>query len=95
MFLFDISNAFTSVQLKETISIYADVLYRVLLFASPISEAVFMEFATESMKFSFSRTKYRQIDGITMASPLGPALVNIFVGFHEHNKCIMSLQICG
>ena len=26
---------------------------------------------------------YRQIDGISMGSPLGPILANIFVGFHE------------
>ena len=26
---------------------------------------------------------YRQVDGISMDSPLGPILANIFVGFYE------------
>ena len=26
---------------------------------------------------------YKQLDGVAMSSPLGPALAKIFVGFHE------------
>lgn len=90
MFSFDISNLLTSVPLKETTGICADVLYRVQLSPSPIPEAVFiafMVFAMESVKFSFSRTKYRQIDGITIV-----LWSTFFVGFHEHGKNIMSLE---
>ena len=42
-----------------------------------------MEIATKSVSFSFNETMYRQIDGISKGSPLGPILANIFVGFHE------------
>ena len=42
-----------------------------------------MELATRSVSFSFNDTIYRQEDGISMGSPLGPILANIFVGFYE------------
>ena len=39
--------------------------------------------ATSTVEFSFDNIIYRQIDGIAMGSPLGPALANIFVGYYE------------
>ena len=42
-----------------------------------------MELATKSVPFSFNDTMYRHGDGISMISPLGPILANIFVGFYE------------
>ena len=42
-----------------------------------------MNTATSSVEFSFNNIMYKQIDGISMGSPLGPALANIFVGFYE------------
>ena len=35
------------------------------------------------VEFSFNNQMYKQLDGAAMGSPLGPALANIFVGFHE------------
>ena len=42
-----------------------------------------MEIVTKSVSFSFNEIIYRQIDGISMGSRLGPILANVFVGFHE------------
>ena len=71
------------------ISICANFLYRGPSFASlPFPDAVFIELmgiATRSVTFSFNETMFRQIEGVSMGSPLGPILANIFVGFHERH----------
>ena len=84
---FDISSLFTNVPLAETIEICANGLYSNNNLSSPLfPPSVFielMELATSSIEFSFNNEMYRQIDGVAMGSPLGPALANIFVGYHE------------
>ena len=84
---FDVISLFTNIPLDETISICADFLYRGPSIASlPFPETVFIELigiATKSVSFSFNETIFRQIEGVSMGSPLGPILANIFVGFHE------------
>ena len=84
---FDISSLFTNVPLEETINICADALYCDDSDPQPfISKAVFIELmksATSGVEFSFNDIIYNQTDGVAMGSPLGPALVNIFVGFYE------------
>ena len=44
-----------------------------------------MKFATSSTEFSFNNDMYRQVDGVSMGSPLSPTLANIFMGFLEAN----------
>ena len=80
---FDITN----VPLDEVISIYVDFLYHSLLTSVPsFPENVYaelMELATKTVSFSFNDTMYRQVVSISMGSPLGSILANIFVGFYE------------
>ena len=84
---FHIVLLFTNIPLDETVSICADFLYRgPSTIALPFSEEVFidlMEIATKSVSFSFNEIMYRQIEGVSMGSTLGPILANIFVGFQE------------
>ena len=84
---FDIVSLFTNIPLDETLSICADFLYRVpSAFVLPFAEDVFvelMEIASKLVSFSFNDVMYHQMDGISMGSPLGLILANIFVGFHE------------
>ena len=83
---FDISSLFTNVPLAETIQICADALYSSEHPPAPFPRQIFvelMEMATSSVEFSFNDIMHRQIDGIALGSPLGPALANIFVGYYE------------
>lgn len=64
---------------------FCDFLYRSSWSSPDIPEKVFFElvkFHTSSVEFRFDNITYRQIDGVTMDSPLGPTLTNIFLGFH-------------
>ena len=83
---FDISSLFTNVPLAETIEICADALYNDDSMAPSFPRNIFvelMQLATSSVEFSFNNNMHRQIDGVAIGSPLGPALANIFVGYQE------------
>ena len=41
------------------------------------------KFATSETHFLFDNKFYDQIDGVTMGSPLGPVLANLFMSYHE------------
>jgi hypothetical protein len=83
---FDVSSLFTNVPLAETIRICADKLYENGPNSLTLSRDNFiklMNWAVDSVQFSFNDTIYCQIDGVAMGSPLGPSLANIFVGYQE------------
>ena len=83
---FDICSLFTNVPLVETIEICTKTLYDGHLPTPVVPKHVFIELmktATTSVEFSFNNIMYRQIDGVAVGSPLGPALENIFVGYYE------------
>ena len=86
---FDVVSLFTNVPLKEVVDICADALYRnddIQTDLTTLTEDSFkelMSLATSGVEFSFNGVMYRQIDGVAMGSPLGPALANIFVGHYE------------
>ena len=40
-------------------------------------------FATSGTHFIFNGSFYDQVDGVSMGSPLGPVLANLFMGYYE------------
>ena len=83
---FDVSSLFTNIPLDETIKIRTDALYDNLESQPCTPTEVFVKLvhsATSTAEFSFDNIIYRQIDGVEMGSPLGPALAKIFVGYWE------------
>ena len=77
---FNICSLFTNVPLAQTIEICTKTLYDGHLPTPVIPNYVFIELmktTTTSVEFSFNNIMYRQIDGIAMGSPLGPALADI------------------
>ena len=40
-------------------------------------------FATSQTHFYFDGKIFKQVDGVTLDCPLGPALANLFIGFNE------------
>ena len=66
-------------KLDETIEICADALYLRHFDCPPIPEDTFRELmliATRGVEFGLNNHMYKQLDGVAMGSPLGPALAN-------------------
>ena len=74
---------FTNVSLAETIELVIERLYdNNNSNAIPFEKGVFrqlMLMATQGL-FMYNNKLYKQIDGVTMGSPLSPTLVNFFLG---------------
>ena len=72
---FDVSSLFTNVPLNEIIKVFSEALYDESDSQPLILKDVHVEMmtsATLSVEFSFNNTMYKQTDGVTVESPLGP-----------------------
>ena len=80
--------SWSATALDEIIQICADTLYEDDRIIPPnFPKDIFVQLmtaATSCVKFSFKNIMFRQIDGVAMGSPLGPALANIVVGDYEY-----------
>ena len=77
-----VDSLFTNIPLDETIGICIDSLYKDDENTPKIPKDVFrnlLTVATKELFFMFNNKFYKQIDGVAMGSPLGPALANIFM----------------
>ena len=78
----DVDSLFTNIPLDETINICVDNLYNDNENTPNIPKHDFrnlLNIATKESFFLFNNKYYKQVDGVAMGSPLGPALANIFM----------------
>ena len=82
---FDVCSIFTSIPLQETIEIAIELMFqnnpKLRIMQRELKQ--FFNFATPGNHFVFNASFYDQVDGVSMGSPLGPVLANLFMGFHE------------
>ena len=83
-----VDSSFTNVPLDETIDICVDNLYNDNENPPNIPKHDFryrLNIATKESFFTFNNKYYKQLDGVAMGFPLGPALANIFMCSFERN----------
>ena len=82
---YDVCSLFTSIPLQETIEIAVKLIFEnnPQLKVTKRELKQLFNFATSGTHFIFNGSFYDQIDGVSMGSPLGPVLANLFMGYHE------------
>jgi hypothetical protein len=82
----DVESLFTNIPLDETINIVTKKVFEKQNKVNGLSKTDFRRLLVVSTKgtvFYFNGRYYRQKDGVAMGSPLGPALANAFLCYHE------------
>ena len=83
---FDVVSLFTNVPLAETIDIIADHIYQKPETKPPFEKSIFKELVKKATGgiFLYQGEYFRQIDGVTMGSPLGPTMANFCLAHYEN-----------
>ena len=86
---FDIISLFTNIPVDETISICLDKMFKNTDDkVNNLSREQFRKILCYCVKqnhFMYEDSVYDQVDGVSMGSPLGPVMANIFMSHFEHN----------
>ena len=86
---FDIISLFTNIPVDETISICLDKMFKDTDDkVNNLSREQFRKLLCCCVKqnhFMYEDSVYDQVDGVSMGSPLGPVMANIFMSHFEHN----------
>ena len=83
---FDVESLFTTIPLQETIDLCVELFFNDKPNFDLFTITDFYELLTVTISESlvlFDGEYYKQIDGVTMGSPLGPIFANIFLSYHE------------
>ena len=83
---FDVVSVFTNIPLHETIELIANYFYSdESKTTPPFSKIIFKKLLLLSTGglFMYKDRLFKQIDGVTMGSPLGPSLANFFLAHIE------------
>ena len=80
-----VCSLFTIIPLQETIQIAVELIFQnnPQLKVTKRELKKLFNFATSGTYFIFNGSFYDQVDGVSMRSPLGPVLANLFMGYHE------------
>ena len=84
----DVDSPFTNIPLEETIDICTNTLFENTEKVEGLSKIEFKELlslATKESYFIFNGKLYKQVNGVTVGSPLGPTLANAFLVHFEKN----------
>ena len=95
----DVESLFTNIPLDETIEICSKTVSNLSLSdSSTLTSSDFtqlLKLCTSESIFSFDGDLYKQVDGVAMGSPLGPALSNAFLANKEPvwlDRCPLSFK---
>lgn len=83
---FDVNSLFINIPLEETISICTTSIYNQNDTADDLSRPEFKKLlylAPKEHYFIFKESLHKQIDGVAVGLPLGPALSDAFLCFYE------------
>jgi hypothetical protein len=86
---FDVTSLFTNIPLRKTINIILDRIYKDKRIIATIRKRKLNKLLLDSCTktpFSIYDQLYRQIDGISMGSPLGPTLADILMTIPSRMK---------
>ena len=84
----DVDSLFTNIPLDETSNICVNQLFENTDTVEGFTKSELKQLlclATKESYFIFNGLLYKQIDGVTMGSPLGPFLAKAFPSYHEKN----------
>lgn len=97
MVTYDVCSLFTNTLLRETIDVAVTWIlkYKKYLKFSENELTELFCFPTSQPHFYFDEKIFNQVDGVTMGSPLGPTLANLFFGYYEQKWLELDHGILG